>query len=44
LLVDRAISRLYRSKQIMEIAGRAFGSAKMGNLVKALYRIAPLPE
>jgi polar amino acid transport system substrate-binding protein/glutamate/aspartate transport system substrate-binding protein len=44
LPVDRTISRLYRSKQIMEIAGRAFGSAKMGNLVKALYRIAPLPE
>ncbi len=44
LAVDQTISRLMRNGQIHEIAKEAFGSADLSSLVKALYRITPLPE
>jgi len=44
LLVDRTISRLYRSGRINDIAKSAFGDAKLGNMIEVLYKIMPLPE
>jgi ABC-type amino acid transport substrate-binding protein len=44
LLVDTALSRLFRSQQMGQIVDAAFGGAKLGNMVRALYRIVPLPE
>lgn len=44
LIVDRTISRLYKSGRINEITQSAFGDAKLGNMIEVLYKITPLPE
>jgi len=44
LVVDRTISRLYRSGRINDITRSAFGDAKLGNMIEVLYKITPLPE
>ncbi|MCA8928531.1 MAG: amino acid ABC transporter substrate-binding protein [Alphaproteobacteria bacterium] len=44
LLVDRTISGLYLSGGIDAIADDAFGSNRLSKLVRALYRITPLPN
>lgn len=44
LTVDKTISRLFRSPQIRGIITSAFGEAKLGSVVRALYRIVPMPE
>lgn len=44
LIADRTIASLYRSGQIKGIAGKWFGGAKAGNLLKALYLLQAIPE
>lgn len=44
LIVDRTISRLFRSGDISAIAKQAFEDVPLGNMVEQLYKIAPLPE
>lgn len=44
LIADRTIASLYRSGQIKGIAGKGFGGAKAGNLLKALYLLQAIPE
>jgi ABC-type amino acid transport substrate-binding protein len=44
LLVDRALSRIYRSGDIQTIFGRSFGLAKASDLLRALYIISAIPE
>mgnify|MGYP006279719625 FL=1 len=42
LLVDRALSRLYRSGEVLELIERHFG--RPGRDVRAFYRMSALPE
>ncbi len=44
LTVDKTISRLFRSPEMKAIVTDAFGEAKLGSVVRALYRIVPMPE
>ena len=44
LIADRTIASLYRSGQIKGIAGKWFGGAKAGKLLKALYILQAIPE
>jgi polar amino acid transport system substrate-binding protein len=44
LTVDKTLSRLFRSPEMKEVLKRAFGDAKLGSVVQALYRIVPMPE
>ncbi len=44
LLVDRALSRLYRSGDIKGIFGASFGLARPSKLLEALYQVSALPE
>ncbi len=44
LAVDRGLSRIYRSSAIEKILGNSFGTAKVSDLVKALFLISALPE
>lgn len=44
LLVDRTLSRLYRSGRVQDIFGRAFGLAKPSSLLESLYVTSALPE
>jgi ABC-type amino acid transport substrate-binding protein len=44
LLVDRTLSRLYRSGQIVPIFRNAFGNAEPSEVLRSLYIINGLPE
>ena len=44
LMVDRALSRLYRSGKVKEIFGESFGLAKPSQLLEAVYVVGALPE
>jgi polar amino acid transport system substrate-binding protein/glutamate/aspartate transport system substrate-binding protein len=44
LLVDRTLSRLYRSGAIAEVFAKNFGNAEPSDLLKALFVVVPLPE
>lgn len=44
LAVDKTISRVFRSPKLRAIVQRSFGGADLSLLVKALYRIVPIPN
>ena len=44
LSVDKAISRVFTNRKLLARVQRSFGDVELGNLVKALYRIIPLPN
>ncbi|MEX2202309.1 MAG: amino acid ABC transporter substrate-binding protein [Dongiaceae bacterium] len=44
LAVDRAISRIYRSREIEDIYRGTFGERTLGGLLEALYILNSLPE
>ena len=44
LLVDRTLSRLYRTGKIRDYFSNAFGSAKPSKLLEALFVVSALPE
>ena len=44
LLVDRTLSRLYRTGKVRDYFSNAFGSAKPSKLLEALFVVSALPE
>ena len=44
LSADRAINQLHRSGTVSNVVKRSFGDAQLGSLIKAFYRITPLPD
>ena len=44
LTVDKTISRLFQSPEMKKILTNAFGDAKLGSVVRALFRIVRMPE
>ena len=44
LLVDRTLSRLYRSGAIAKVFNNAFGTAEPSEILKAMYLVNSLPE
>lgn len=44
LTVDKTISRLFRSPEMKKIITNAFGDAKLGSVVRSLFRIVRMPE
>jgi ABC-type amino acid transport substrate-binding protein len=44
LTVDKTISRLFGSREFKGILNNAFGDAKLGSAVQALFRIVRMPE
>lgn len=44
LTVDKTISRLFRTPAFKHVVRRAFGEAQLGSVIKALFRIMPMPE
>lgn len=43
LVVDKTISTVFRTPKLRAAVQRSFGGVEPGNLVKALYRIVPMP-
>ena len=44
LLVDRTLSRLYRSGAIAKVFSNAFGNAEPSEILKAMYLVNSRPE